>query len=209
MSKEAVRASAFEMLGSLWVSQRMLFGMKNGPPVLKRDAVEMLGDLRDGVAKAYFDDIIGKAAKRDYDTLRNVWRALLQTMRDHLTELHSFLGRDARTLPEICFGETMGKRIFAEKAGRKLTQNPLLFYTPQSQIKLCEEIETEEELGEGERLEIGEDEDDQEEKKKAYWGPLLPAVLWAYRCTPHIKTGMLPAMLAFGTELRMPFDDAG
>ena len=24
---------------------------------------------------------------------------------------------------------------------------------------------------------------------------------------PHVKTGMSPAMLAFGTELRMPFDD--
>src|SRR5258705_6656597 len=60
--------------------------------------------------------------------------------------------------------------------------------------------------GKGERLEVVEDEGDEEEKKKAYWAPLLPAVLWAYRCTPHVKTGMSPAMLAFGTELRTPFD---
>ena len=61
--------------------------------------------------------------------------------------------RDSMTLPEICFGETMGKRIFAEKAGRKLIQNPLLFYTPQSQIKLCEEIEKEEDFEDGVRRE--------------------------------------------------------
>ena len=119
MTEEAVRASAFEMLGSVWMSERMLFGMKNGPPVFKRNTLDTLGDLRDGVAKAYLDDIIGKAAKRDYYTLRKVWRALLQAMRDHLTELRGFLGRDVRTLPEICFAETMGKRIFTEKAGRK------------------------------------------------------------------------------------------
>ena len=79
--------------------ERMLFGMKNGPQIFNRIAVEMLGDLRDGVAKAYFDDIIGKAAKRDYNTLRNVWRSLLQAMQDHLIELRGFLGRDAMTLP--------------------------------------------------------------------------------------------------------------
>ena len=28
----------------------------------------------------------------------------------------------------------------------------------------------------------------------------------SYRCTPHVKTRMSPAMLALGTELRMPFD---
>ena len=66
ITEEAVRASPCKMLGSLWVSERMLFGMKNGPPVFKRNAGEMLGDLRDWVAKTYFDDIIGKAAKRDY-----------------------------------------------------------------------------------------------------------------------------------------------
>ena len=135
LAKEAVRASAFEMLGNLWVSERMLFEMKNCPPVFKRNAVEMLGDLCDGVAKAnlcdgvakaYFDDIIGKAAKRDYDTLRNMRRALLQGIRDQLTELRGLLGRDSMTLPEICFGETMGKGIFAEKAGRKLILKPLI-----------------------------------------------------------------------------------
>ena len=47
----------------------------------------------------------------------------------------------------------MGKRIFAEKAGRKLIQNHLLFYTPQSQIKLCEEIKKEEEFEDGVRRE--------------------------------------------------------
>ena len=69
MTEEVVRALAFETLGSLWVSERMLYGMKNGSPVFKRNVVEMLGDLRDGVAKAYFNDIIAKAAKRDYNAL--------------------------------------------------------------------------------------------------------------------------------------------
>ena len=72
----------------------MLFGIKNGPPVFKRKA--MLGEFRNGVAKAYFDDIIGKAAKGDYKALRAVWRALLQNMRSRLpqmlTELRGFFG---------------------------------------------------------------------------------------------------------------------
>ena len=39
-----------------------------------------------------------------------------------------------------------------------------------------------------------------------HWSPLLDTVLWVYRATPHSATGMSPALLAFGCELRMPFD---
>ena len=43
--------------------------------------------------------------------------------------------------------------------------------------------------GEGERLELAEDveEDEPKEAKKAYWAPLLQSVLWAYRVTPHTE----------------------
>ena len=33
--------------------------------------------------------------------------------------------------------------------------------------------------------------------------PLLFTVLWVYRGTPHSATGMLPALLALGHELKM------
>ena len=41
---------------------------------------------------------------------------------------------------------------------------------------------------------------------KAEWSDLVPAVLWAYRTTPHSATKMSPAYLVTGTHVRMPFD---
>jgi len=57
-------------------------------------------------------------------------------------------------------------------------------------------------------LELAEDieEDEPKEAKKVYWAPLLQSVLWAYRVTPHIITGVSPTMLALGIELRLPVD---
>jgi len=81
MMEEAVWASAFEMLGELLVSERMLFGMKNSPATFKRNAVIIQGDLPD--TKSYFDDIIGKSGKRNYTNLRAVWVSLLKRMRKH------------------------------------------------------------------------------------------------------------------------------
>ena len=240
MTEEAVQASAFEMLGSLWVSERMLFGMKNGPPVFKRNAVEMLGHLRDGVAKAYFDDIIGKAAKRDHITLGNVWEALLQAMRDYLTELRCFLGRDAMTLPgmiELVSEEkwsvkmvTPMEHLLVEACVDEHSMikddddvvTPLPIYHLSAQEYIEKEVFTvpklsaeevkkptqeneKEDKGESNVLEIGiaidvemiekilEGEKEmiriaEEEAKKAYWAPVLPAVWWAYRYTPHVKT---------------------
>lgn len=54
----------------LWVSTRMLFGMKNGPSTFKRNAIIMQGSLiTEGKTKSYFDDLVGKANKGDYDGL--------------------------------------------------------------------------------------------------------------------------------------------
>ena len=39
-----------------------------------------------------------------------------------------------------------------------------------------------------------------------HWSPLLYTVLWVYRATPHSVTGMSPALLALGRELRLPMD---
>ena len=52
-------------------------------------------------------------------------------------------------------------------------------------IGLAIDVEVIEKIQEGEeeKIEIAE-----EEAKKAYWAPLLPAVLWAYRCPPYVKT---------------------
>jgi len=83
MTEEAVWASAFEMLGELWVSERMLLGMKNDPPTFKRNTVIMQGDLLEKHTKSYFDDIIGKSGKQNYTNLRAVWVSLLERMRKH------------------------------------------------------------------------------------------------------------------------------
>lgn len=84
MSKEATLGSAFEMLGQLWVSERMLFGMKNGPATFKRNAVVMQGQLLlDKLTKSYFDDILGKCTRGDYRQLRSIWLRLLEAMRKH------------------------------------------------------------------------------------------------------------------------------
>ncbi|KAF8456151.1 hypothetical protein BGX38DRAFT_1139896 [Terfezia claveryi] len=62
-------------------------------------------------------------------------------------------------------------------------------------------------IQDGERqAETVDETDDTTEAKKAYWAPLLQSVLWAYRSTPHTVTGVSPAMLTLGTELRMPID---
>lgn len=42
--------------------------------------------------------------------------------------------------------------------------------------------------------------------RRVHWSPLLHTVLWVYRATPHSSTGMSPALLALGRELRLPFD---
>ena len=39
-----------------------------------------------------------------------------------------------------------------------------------------------------------------------HWSPLLHTVLWVYRATPHSVTGLSPALLALGRELRLPMD---
>ena len=39
-----------------------------------------------------------------------------------------------------------------------------------------------------------------------YWSLLLHTVLWVYCATPHSVTGMSPALLALGRELRLPVD---
>ena len=61
----------------------MLFGMKNGPPTCKRNAVIMQGELLQTKTKSYFDDIIGKSGRHNYTALRLVWISLLQKMRKH------------------------------------------------------------------------------------------------------------------------------
>lgn len=83
MTEDAVWSSAFAMLGELWVSERMLFGMKNGPPTFKRNAVIMQGELLQTKTKSYFDDIIGKSGRRNYTALRLVWISLLEKMCKH------------------------------------------------------------------------------------------------------------------------------
>jgi len=61
----------------------MLFAMKNGPPTFKRNAVIMQEDLLQNHTKSNFHDIIGKAAKLNYYSLRSVSVTLLQRMRKH------------------------------------------------------------------------------------------------------------------------------
>ena len=39
-----------------------------------------------------------------------------------------------------------------------------------------------------------------------YWAHLVDSVLYAYRCTPHSSTGVSPAVLLYGRELRLPVD---
>lgn len=38
------------------------------------------------------------------------------------------------------------------------------------------------------------------------WSPLLHTVLWVYRATLHSATGLSPALLALGHELKLPMD---
>ncbi|KAF8424375.1 hypothetical protein EV426DRAFT_716995 [Tirmania nivea] len=54
-------------------------------------------------------------------------------------------GKEAMSLPEICFGEKFGKPIHADKSGGKALNAdfPLLFYVPLTEINLCEDIRTE------------------------------------------------------------------
>ena len=49
-------------------------------------------------------------------------------------------GREAMSLAEICFGEEFGKRIFAEKSGSKALNTLVLFYTPVTFMRLCDEV---------------------------------------------------------------------
>ena len=39
-----------------------------------------------------------------------------------------------------------------------------------------------------------------------HWSPLLHTVLWVYRASPHNATGLSPALLALGRELKLPVD---
>ena len=39
-----------------------------------------------------------------------------------------------------------------------------------------------------------------------HWSSLLHTVLWVYRASPHNATGLSPALLALGRELRLPMD---
>ena len=39
-----------------------------------------------------------------------------------------------------------------------------------------------------------------------YWAHLVDSILYAYRCTPHSSTGVSPAALLYGRELRLPSD---
>jgi len=50
-------------------------------------------------------------------------------------------GRKAMSLAEICFGDEFGKRIFAEKSGGKAQalSTLVLFYTPVTFMRLCDE----------------------------------------------------------------------
>ncbi|KAF8453817.1 hypothetical protein BGX38DRAFT_379141 [Terfezia claveryi] len=43
-------------------------------------------------------------------------------------------------------------------------------------------------------------------KRPVHWVPLVYTCLWIYRSSTHITTGLSPAMLALGRELRMPMD---
>lgn len=84
MTREATLGSAFKMFNQLWVSERMLFGMKNGPATFKRNAVVMQGELLTlKKTKSYFDDILGKSKRLDYGELRSIWLRLLSAMRAH------------------------------------------------------------------------------------------------------------------------------
>lgn len=42
-----------------------------------------------------------------------------------------------------------------------------------------------------------------------HWSPLLHTVLWVYRASPHNATGLSPALLALGRELKLPMDVSG
>lgn len=62
----------------------MLFGQKNDPATFKRNAVIMQGPLLSGKTKSYFDDIIGKNKKHDYEALfEDSWLALLERLALH------------------------------------------------------------------------------------------------------------------------------
>ena len=62
----------------------MLFGQKNGPATFKRNAMIMQEELlREGKTKLYFDDIIGKTGKNDFQGLRVIWRRLLELAGTH------------------------------------------------------------------------------------------------------------------------------
>jgi len=58
-------------------------------------------------------------------------------------------GREAMSLAEICFGDEFGKRIFAEKSSGKALNTPVLFYTPVTFMRLCDETMLDVELEEG------------------------------------------------------------
>ena len=53
---------------------------------------------------------------------------------------------------------------------------------------------------------VDEEEEDVVSTGGVHWSPLLYTVLWVYRATPHSATGMSPALLALGKELRLPMD---
>ena len=81
---EAINSTCFELFRRLWVSSIMLFGQKNGPAMFKRNAVIMQEELlREGKTKSYFDDIIGKTGKNDFQGLRLIWRRLLELAGTH------------------------------------------------------------------------------------------------------------------------------
>ena len=44
------------------------------------------------------------------------------------------------------------------------------------------------------------------DKTSPYWAHLVDSVLYAYRCTPYSTTGVSPATLLYGRELRLPSD---
>lgn len=82
--RESVLCTGFEMMNELWVSTRMLFGLKNGPATFKRNATVMQGELlRQGRTKSYFDEIFGKTGIGEYRKLRELWVDLLKAMRSH------------------------------------------------------------------------------------------------------------------------------
>ena len=64
---EAINSTCFELFRRLGVSLRMLFGQKNGSATFKRNAVIMQEELlQEDKTKSYFNDIIGKTSKNDF-----------------------------------------------------------------------------------------------------------------------------------------------